>query len=129
MDKVERDETASIQAAIFSIHKESQILLDEIISSKKLNHDQLSNFSLNLKSFVNQVDESFPKLSSMRDSFLSTARESVSSGLSLNYAKTEDKIVQLDGTNLYSPKFDKNESLARLLCQAFKHFSDDMNNF
>lgn len=120
----------SIQKALSEINSESKKILDDIKKSKTLNETALGIFSNQLNSFQTQIGQFFPKLSSIRDSFYSTQSSfGPQSERGLIHSRNEEKATQLDSTGQYSPKFDRNESLGKLLCQAMKHFKDDLENF
>lgn len=118
----------SIQKVLSEINSESNKIIEDIKKTNSLNEESLTTFSKQLKSFQTQLEDFFPKLSSMNESFF-TMDSNRQSERGLIHTRQEDKGTQLENTNSYSPKFNRNESLGKLLCQALKHFNEDLKNF
>ena len=123
-----RANAESIQKALSEINSESNKIIEDVKKTKSLNEESLTTFSKQLKSFQTQLEDFFPKLSSMNESFF-TMDSNRQSERGLIHTRQEDKGTQLENTNSYSPKFNRNESLGKLLCQALKHFNEDLKNF
>ncbi len=115
----------SIKLALSEINSESAKILENGKETQSLDEEALSIFSRHLIIFNEQVVEFLFKfaprdiINSSQSSFLQ----------SLNCNKFEEKGTQLDNTDYYDPRFNRNESLGRLLCSAMIHFSRDLTNF
>jgi hypothetical protein len=115
----------SIQQALAGINSESAKILEDVKQTKSLNEEALTGFSRQLKLFNDQLIDFFPKLSG-RESLNSTESSFFPS---LNHTRAEEKGTQLHNPSAYEPRFSQNESLGRLLCEAMKHFKEDLTNF
>ena len=120
--------TELIQKALTEINSECYDLLVNIKKAKSVNEKTFEAFSNQLRSFQRLLETCFAKVTSIRDTIF-TMDTNIASERGLIHTREEDKGTQLDNTNYYSPKFDRNESLGLLLCQALKHFTEDFKNF